>query len=316
MTGVLLANVDYRRHMTNEGDQFQEGLASAGWTLAGAGFDGLRDVPAILDRYRPARVVVHDKRDWDPASRISFRKDIGFEHLAALQGFRGFTAVVVKDAATSVEYQQAFYREAGADAAIVYYHPESVRRHAAWLTQVPLVRTYHTVDATALVPLDVRAARRGAVVSGAVSGSYPFRTRIVREARTLGVDVLRHPGYGNRGAHTPEYLQTLGGYKVSIATASAFGFALRKIIESVAMGCIVITDLPAYDVLPEIDGALVRVSPSVSTPALRHLIADAVQAWHPGAAATWAARARAYYDYRAMGTRLDADLRARAEVAA
>lgn len=313
---VCLANIDYRRHMTTEGDQFQEGLAAAGWTLAGAGYDGLRDVPAILDRYRPARVVVHDKRDWDPDSRISFRKDIGFEQLSALQAFRGVTAVVVKDAATSVDYQHAFYQEAGAHAAIVYYHPESVRRHAAWLAQVPLVRTYHTLDAAALAPLDLRSPRRGAVVSGAVSGSYPFRTRIVREARTLGVDVLRHPGYGNRGAHTPEYLQTLSGYRVSLATASAFGFALRKIIESVAMGCTVITDLPAYDVLPEIDGALVRVSPSMPTRELRELIADVAQAWDPEARAAWAAKARAYYDYRATGARLDADLRQMAKVAA
>jgi hypothetical protein len=96
------------------------------------------------------------------------------------------------------------------------------------------------------------------MVSGAASNAYPLRQRVIRDALDLGVDVLRHPGYGNQGPRTPEYMRHLAGYKVHVATASMYGFALRKIIESVAMGCTVVTDLPAYDVLPEIDGALVQ----------------------------------------------------------
>jgi hypothetical protein len=44
-----------------------------------------------------------------------------------------------------------------------------------------------------------------------------------------------------------------------VATASSYHFALRKIIESVACGCTPVTNLPAYDVLPEIDPVLVRI---------------------------------------------------------
>jgi hypothetical protein len=132
VSGVLLANVDYRRHMTTEGDEFQEGLRSAGWTLCGVGYDGLTDVPGILDRYQPDRVVVHDKRDWDPASAIAFRKDLGFTRLSALRQSSAFKAVVVKDAASSLPYQKAFYDEVGADAAIVYYHEQSVTTHGMW----------------------------------------------------------------------------------------------------------------------------------------------------------------------------------------
>jgi hypothetical protein len=305
---VVLANVDYRRHMTNEGDQFQEGLKSAGWTLAGSGFDGMTDVPAILEAYQPLRVVVHDKRDWDPKSDIAFRKDIGFERLNALQCWPAFKAVVVKDAASSIDYQRTFFDEVGADAAIVYYHPDSVRKYSTWLTGKTLIRTYHTVSPEDYEGLDLAGPRSGALVSGAVARCYPLRQRVVREARALGVTVLKHPGYGNKGSRVRDYLQQLAGFKVHVATASAYGFALRKIIESVAMGCTVVTDLPAYDVLPEIDGALVRVDPDIPIGRLRTVIAQTVQAWSFDERMAWAARARAFYDSEAMGARLSRSL--------
>jgi hypothetical protein len=305
VTAVLLGNIDYRRHMTNEGDQFQEGLRAAGWILAGPGYDGLRDVPAILDASRPDRVIVHDKRDWDPRSDIAFRKDLGFTRLGALADFRGFTGVVIKDAASSLAYQRDFYQEVGADAAIVYYHPRSVTQHGPWLVGRPLVRTYHSIAAedVAGVPLD--GARQPAIVSGALAKCYPLRQRVVRDAAKLGIEVLRHPGYGHAGTHTPQYLRILAHYRVHIATASTFGFALRKIIESVAMGCTVVTDLPAYDVLPEIDGALVRVRPEIGTAELKTVIDQAIGDWDYETRLGWAMRARWFYDVAAIGARLD-----------
>lgn len=308
MTDLLLGNVDYRRHMTTEGDQFQTGLEAAGWTIAGTGFDDLLDVPTILARYRPARIVVHDPRDWDPASPIAFRKDLGFQRIAALRTAEVYTAVVVKDAASSLAYQSKFFRDVRADAAIVYYAPRAIWVNAPWLQAVPLVRTYHSVDADDLARIPLTIERRAVVVSGALSKAYPLRQRVVRDSHVLGVDVIPHPGYGNRGARTPDYCRTLAGYKVSIATASMYGFALRKIIEAVAVGCTVITDLPALDVLPEIDGALVRVKPTIGTAEIAGVIAEAVTAWDPLERAAWAARARAFYDYRAIGRRLSMNL--------
>ncbi len=306
MTDVLLGNVDYRQHMTTEGDQFQTGLAAAGWTVAGRGFDDLVDVPTILRTYHPARIVIHDPRDWDPASPIAFRKDLGFQRIPTLRTAEAFKAVVVKDAASSLHYQAKFFRDVRADAAIVYYHPRSIWVNAPWLAAVPLIRTYHSIDADDLleaVPL-MTGDRRAVVVSGALSKAYPLRQRVVRDSRVLGIDVIPHPGYGNRGARTPEYCRLIARYKVAIATASMYGFALRKIIEAVAVGCTVITDLPAADVLPEIDGALVRVKPTIGSPELAGVIVDAVQAWHPIERGMWAARARGFYDYRAIGRRL------------
>lgn len=306
MSSVVLANVDYQRHMTSEGDQFQEGLRSAGWTLCGKGYDGLQDVPTILERYAPDRVVVHDKRDWDPLSAIAFRKDIGFTHLSALKAAPAFKAVVVKDAASSLPYQRAFYDEAGADAAIVYYHERSVTTHGMWLQGKPLIRTYHSLNADDLACVPLYGIRLGAVVSGAASNAYPLRQRVIRDAMALNVTVLRHPGYGNHiGVRTPEYLRQLARFKVHIATASMYGFALRKIIESVAVGCTVITDLPAYDVLPEIDGALIRVRPTIGTQEIHDVIAGAVSSWDLEERLVWAAKARRFYDHEAIGARLD-----------
>jgi hypothetical protein len=312
MSAVVLANVDYQRHMTTEGNEFQEGLRAAGWTLSGVGYDGLVDVPTILARYQPTRVVVHDPRDWDPASPIAFRKDLGFRRLLALQTAAVFTAVVVKDAASTLDYQRACFDAAGGDAAIVYYHPTSVTRHAPWLQGVPLIRIYHSVDRAALADVSLRRPRQPAVVSGAASTVYPLRQRIIRDAALLGVDVLPHPGYGNRGPATPQYLRTLAGYQVSIATASQYGFALRKIIEGVACGCTVITDLPAYDVLPEINAALVRVSPTITTRELQRVVREATANWVLEERRYWAQRAQDFYDHIAIGARLDQALTAAA----
>jgi hypothetical protein len=305
---VLLGNIDYRHHMTTEGDQFQTGLQMAGWIVAGRGFDDLVDIPTILGRYRPRRIVVHDPRDWDPTSPIAFRKDCGFQRIRTLKDVAAFKAVVVKDAASSLAYQQKMYQAIGADAAITYYHDRSVRRNAPWLGNVPLIRTYHSIDADDLAAIPLTVDRRAVVVSGALSKAYPLRQRVVRDSAVLGIDVIPHPGYGNRGARTPAYCRTLAQYRVAVATASMYGFALRKIIEAVAVGCTVVTDLPGYDVLPEIDGALIRVPPTINPPDLAAVITAAVSAWDPIRAAIWAAHARSFYDYRALGRRLSTAL--------
>jgi len=315
--GLILANRDYGpagdgwgAHTSTEGMELQLGLAHAGWTLAGAGYgDACRDVPTLLDRHRPEIVMISDPRDWDPASHGAFRKDIGFERVEALRNRPDiFRAVVVKDAGSVREYQREFFSRVGADAAVVYYHLAVVRELNPWLESAALVRTYHTVEPQHCVRVDPARPRKRAVVTGAVSKVYPLREAVVKAARRIGVDVARHPGYQNRGAHTPAYLQLLAGYRVHVATASVYGFALRKIIESVAVGATPVTNLPASDVLPEIDGALVRVSPAASVEDVAAAVAAADRAWDPEERAAWATKARARYDWRVEGRRLSAAL--------
>lgn len=310
---LLFGNIDYRRHMTDEGEQLQRGLEAAGWKLVGPEFgDGCRDVPELLERHRPEAAIVHDKRDWSPDSEGAFRKDIGFERLNALRDWPCFRAAVLKDAASVQAYQEEFFNEVGADAAIVYYDPATVRALNPWL-KAACIRTYHSVDGHLCAEIDLTRPRRPAVMSGALNGAvYPLRQAVFEWRRYNDrdfLDVLTHPGYHNAGAHTPAYLAQLASYRVHFASASRYGFALRKIIESVAMGATPVTDLPERDRLPEIDEALVRVAPDSHPAHVLRVIKQANADWNLKERLMWAKRARQWYDFRAIGKRLSADLK-------
>lgn len=307
MKKVMLANIDYQTHMTDEGNQLQEGMQHAGWHLCGAGYDGLRSLPAILGQHWPDVVFVHDKRDWDMGSGGCFRPGINYQELQALKEYpRAFRLGVVKDAGTLVEYHRNFIEQIGADAVVTYYHDDTTKRLSPWLIAHKTIRTYHSVDGVLCkASMATRAERKGAIVSGAVSGVYPLRQRVMTNAAAIGCDIIKHPGYNNKGSHTPHYLRTIAGYKVSIATASAYNFALRKIIEAVAVGAVPVTDLPEWDCLPEIDGALVRVPASISVPDLAAVVAEHVAKWNFEERLEWARKAWAFYDWRTIGLRLD-----------
>lgn len=309
---LVLANHDYRRHMTDEGLQLQQGLEYAGWKLVGAGYkDNCRSIPMILDAHKPQAVFVQDKRDWDPHSGVCTGGDAyQFHHLDALASYPGFVAVPVKDAGPDgSEYHEAFCREVGAKAVVLYYHQLSCLKYCPWLTQYRLVRTYHSINPQDLPDFVPGDQRRPALGSGAVMGdTYPIRTRVCTHPQDFGLMWLKHPGYANRGVHTPRYLEFISQFKVHLATSSSYGFALRKIIESVACGCTPITDLPSYDVLPEIDRALVRIKPRISDNDLRLTIAKAVTDWDEDGRLKWAQKAIDYYNYACMGVRLSYDL--------
>lgn len=305
---VMLANVDYRTHTTNEGDELQNGMGRAGWILSGVGFDGLTHVPTILEKYKPSAVLVHDKRDFDPSNIGCFRKDIGFTDLKCLQNFPGFVAGVVKDAGPgNTTYHRLFCEEIGAKAIVTYYHARSVNQFSPWMERYPQLRTYHSVDGETLRSLVMGDLRmRGyAVITGAVSSAYPLRQRVIMGATKINCAVLPHPGYSNKKNCTPEYLNTIAGYRVHVATASAYGFALRKIIESVAVGTTPVTDLPLFDRLPFIDGAIVRVPAGASIEDVDEAVRYANANWNLQERLRYAELAARFYDWREMGARLD-----------
>ena len=307
MTRLVLANVDYRFHMTSEGHELQCGLEHAGWTLAGQGFgDGSRDTPYLLERWKPDVVLVQDKRDWDPAMG-AFRRDLEFFRLGELAKCSDiFRLAVIKDAGSVVDYHRGFAEQIQADALVTYYHDWSVVAAAPWMQAYPLIRTYHSVDADLIGRLNLAERRSRAVVSGALNAKvYPLRESVVRHADELGCAVIRHPGYANSGHRTPEYLRTLAGYRVSVATASKYGFALRKVIEAVAVGATPITDLPVEDRLPVIDDALFRVPANATLADIRAAIDIADSEWDLEERLEFARRACDFYDYRAIGRRLD-----------
>jgi hypothetical protein len=315
MNKVMLANIDYLSHMTSEGNELQQGLKEAGWTLTGKGFDDLQDCRQIVDKYEPDIVVVHDRRDWDERLMGSFRRDIAFNHLEALHQVPVRIAVV-KDAGSMVQYHKFFAEEIKATALLTYYHERSINMQAPWMGDYPQIRTYHSVDAQLIKNMSVcytPESRRRGIVTGALSQIYPLRWEIQKHCNYLNIHDLPHPGYHNRGHHTQMYLGTLASYKVHIATASLYHFALRKIIESVAMGCIPVTNLPNYDELPEIDGALLRVNDWVNMQDLRSVIDMAEEMWNLGPEEKrrfWVDRCLNFYDFRALGKRLNWEIEA------
>lgn len=310
---LVFGNIDYLMHTSDEGNQFQIGLKHAGWTIVGKGYeDNCADVNLLLSRYKPEAVVVHDKRDWSPESKGSFRKDVGFTNLAAIrtpQYANMFRACVVKDAGSVKDYHRQFFEEIHANAVVVYYHEQCVRALNPWLRNVPLIRTYHSLDRETCETISMQPSRMRAVVTGATSPVYPLRDMLMRfllspAGARHDIKIFGHPGYHNRGTHTPTYLRELAKYRVHFASASRYGFALRKIIESVAMGCTPVTDLPAFDALPEIDGALLRISPRSSINQILAAIDQADKAWNFDERMSWAEKARHWYDWREIGVRL------------
>lgn len=312
MTAALvLANRDYQNHVTDEGEQLQEGLREAGWTLAGFGYDdGCIDVPSLLDRHQPRIVLVSAREDWDERSEGCFDRRCSFRRIDALAARSDvFKVAIVKDSPGPVDRRRRWCQEIKADAILLYYHPTSMVAVSPWLRDYPLIRTWHSVDAGVCLPLlENGPPRSAAVVSGAKSTAYPLRSLAFQHASQIGLSTMLHPGYRQRCCHTPEYLKSLAAYKVHIATASVYGFALRKIVESVAVGCVPITDLPEFDTLPEIDGALVRIRSSATIRDFRRIVQQQVDGYDSEQRIEWVRKCLAFYDWRTRGKDLSEKL--------
>jgi hypothetical protein len=296
---LILGNVDYRVHMSDENEQLQCGLVERGWEIAGVGYDdGLCDVPDLLLRHKPDIVLCMDKRDWDPEC-VAKRPDLAFTRIGVLAERHDLLKLtIIKDAGTFQKEYKAFFEEIVPDVAVSYYEEGAVRRLNTWLREdQQFIRIHHSVDADLIRKIGLEVEREGVLVSGARGWCYPMRNEAVRRAPDYAWDVLPHPGHHNRGVSTIDYLTRLVGYKVHIATATIFGFALRKIMESVACGCTCVTDLPATDALPVIDDYLERVPQGSSVSALRQCVSRSLADWNLEERKGMAEKALVRYDY-------------------
>jgi len=302
---IQLAMRSFAQHMTSETHQLQLGLERAGYLPVGLGYGQHEylDARDVCARYTPQVLVLADKREWDPTRPGCFDPDAEFRHTTALADRPDiFRLTVFKDAHQNPAYHRRAHEEIGCHAWITYYHPELVTAMAPWVRPEHLVRTYHSIDPAEIPEYLCSAPRRAAVVSGICHPTYyPLRTRIAAAAesgRWPGLEVIRHPSYGADGCHTPEYLGRLSQYRVSICTTSCFGYALRKIIESTAVGCTVVTDLPLGETLPAIEPNLIRVSHDATVDEVRAVVEAAAEAWEPERQRRLAQAARECYDYR------------------
>lgn len=271
-----------RRHMTDEGWQIFDGLSMAGYKLFGKGLGHSEtDVQKIVSQYDPAVVVMQDKREWDVIPGDFRDPDAKFQNVEVLKNMADvFRVTILKDAHQRPRYHMQSAEEIGCHAWITYYHSDLVKHLASYVRKEHLIRTYHTLDRHVVPQFNRHRADR-ALLSGAVSRFYPERVEMVKNLRSYRrVDWHRHPGYHVNGTNTPEFMKLLSNYKVAICTSSIYGYVLRKIIEATACGCVVITDLPHDEVLPEIDGNLIRM-PRYDIKrrlAMRREYSDAVQA--------------------------------------
>ena len=300
---LFFTSATFSRHTSDEAWQLQTGLEGAGYILYGKGFPGRedRDVRDVCLRHNPLVAVIQDKREWD---HPQFRMETGAE-LSGIDAIRDrpdlFRVTIYKDLFTGTVYQRQGHFEINPHLYIVYYDPWLIRLLCPWIRPEQILRTWHTVDSNAVPPFS--EDRKGAILSGAVSGVYPLRARL-RDAILAGrfeADYLPHPGYHATGSCTPGFLQTLSRYKVAICTASRYGFALRKIVEATACGARVVTDLHTGDRLPRIDGNLIRVPHTASVEEVRQVVREAIRTYDPAVQRRYAEIAKEHYDYRRMG---------------
>lgn len=326
-SGVMLAVHEMSHHMTDEGWQLAQAVHAGGFMVAGRNCQlDVVDVPTILRETEAKIVVIQDPREWDPqyiqapdGRRRPYRtkppgayRDYAgeFQRIDALSQRQDiFRVVVLKDAHQKPIYYREWTSRLQPHAWLVYYHPEIAAELAPYARQEHMIRMYHTVDAELVPPFNPH--REGCILSGNLKARfYPLRARIAEAYRQIPeLTVLPHPGYHAGGSCTADYLQTLSRFKVSICTASRFGYALRKIIESTAAGCVVVTDLPTKDQLPEIESNLVRVPPDISIPALSELLGWLLDKYDPDRQEALAKAACDWYDYRVEGRRIVQSIR-------
>lgn len=325
---VGLAVKSMERHTTDEGWQLFQGLQSAGYALAGMGitmeldwqafgetwsYQNHTDVKEILDLALPTTVVLQDKREW-----IGKTAGKGFDPLETFTNVSSlrehpevFKVGVLKDAHSDAHLHIDSANEAGLHAWVVYYHPTIVAAQAPYVRPKHLIRTYHSIDEDLVPPFSQRRSQSVGLLSGAVSGAYPLRSRLALACENQSMRHLtyrKHPGYRRDGCHTPEYLKLLSTYRVAVCTSSRWGYAVRKIIEATAAGCIVVTDLPKDEVLPCIDGNLIRVETDINSRELDELVGDLCERYDAGMQQSWSTLAQTWYDFRAVGKRLADDI--------
>ena len=307
---VLLGLECFARHMTDEGHQLQEGLAHAGYQTWGPHFEnGEADVNKILAATNPGIVIMQDKREWDATNGACLDHTAGFRNSELLQCDPSiFKLTICKDAHTDSVYHRRASMEIGCHAWIAYYHPDIVHHLAPYTRREHIVRTWHSLNPDHVAPFLPASQRDGCIITGATSDLYPLRQRITQHARELGIFSQRHPGYHARGSHTRVFLNLLNTFKVSVCTASKLGYSLRKLIESTAAGCVVITDLPPDDPLPAIDGNLIRISPDASLDEIAEVVEKAVRGYDEARQREYAERAIQFYDYRVRGSSLAAEI--------
>lgn len=309
---VAFAVESMKRHMTDEGWQIMEGLGESGYQLVGYQLPiPSTDVAHIVSSMDPGTVVLQDKREWDVSPRDFREPRARFLNVQALRPRHDiFKLTILKDAQQRPDYHRQSAEEIGCHAWIIYYHPRIVHHLCPYTRSSHLLRTYHTLNPLHVPPYDPASPRNGCLLSGAVNAFYyPLRARLAENVSHLpATTLMQHPGYHRKGSATPGFLQDLSRYKVAICTASKYGYVLRKLIEATACGCRVVTDLPSDEVVPEIEGNLIRVHPDSTVEEVARVVRWAQDTYDPPTQEKYAALALTRYSHVNMCRKLAMDI--------
>ena len=308
---IMCVLESYRRHMDNGRWLFQRGMEICGWKSMASnlppGDEGLctNDLSTVPGA---KLVIMWPRHEWDYTVRhpCATTPEEGFVNYNKL-GPKCVRIAATHDAGSRVQEHRAWFDEWEPDYYLTWYHDKSVLTQMPFLDPSKLIRTYHILNTPSSYYCGQRYDR--ALFSGARNRFvYPLREKIIKWG-LQNVDILPHPGYHMSGSTSYMFLDTLTHYKVSICTASVYNFALKKIFESTAAGCRVITNLPPYDVLPVIDGNLIRLH-TWTPQTLRDAIGHAIATYDADAQRKLAWECRAYYDYNRESVRLNSKLSA------
>ena len=311
---VGLAVESMKHHMTDEGWAIFKGLEQNGWKLYGHGLPlSITSVPTILSKMPDGgTLLIQDEREWDVAPKDFRDQRARFFNPEALNRRDDiFKLTILKDAHQRGMYHRESANKMRIHAWVIYYNPRIVKHVAPWVREEHLIRTWHSINPNN-VPEFTSAPRRGCLLSGAVSAAYPLRRRLVEGSFMLpDTVVLPHPGYHRGGCFTPSFLIQLSKFKVAICTSSCFGYALRKIPEATAAGCIVLTDLPADEVMPGgIDENLVRITSDFNVRRVGNILRELYESYDTEKQAMFSERAKSWYSESMVGKRLSDDIEA------
>ena len=311
---LVLGVASMKEHMTDEGWQITHGLSLSGYKHCGYLLEeNQTDVSELISKYSPETVVIQDVREWDYQPGDFRDKNAMFTNVDSLRSRDDiFKVTILKDSHQRPEYHRDCSSMMGIHAWIVYYNKQVVKHLATYVRPQHLIQTTHSIDKN-IVPLFSEQRDSGCLFSGAVSGAYPLRQSIMRHRRFLPISVQPHPGYNRNGCVVPEFMNLLNKFKVSICTSSMYGYTLRKLIESTACGCRVITDLPCDEILPIVEENLIRINPGDNHRTIKRTIEDAVRSYDYDKQRDLARRAIEHYDYRVVCSRLAEDIQAMKE---
>lgn len=141
---------------------------------------------------------------------------------------------------------------------VVFHHENDWRQWSPSLTAegIRVHRLMHCIDPDYFRAVERPASIATRTIPSIVSGVqapkiYPLRARFakfIEEGRLPG-RVRKHPGYRLEDPHACrkqylDYTRQLGISHVSLCCTSKHRYALAKIVESIAAGCVTVTDFP------------------------------------------------------------------------